>query len=236
MAAQLMLGRKGIPYQRVDLINVVSRAWLRAAGFPGIRVPAMKLDGEKIQGSREISRALDRIQPEPPLFPTDSAERAKVEEAERWGDEELQAPVRRILWNGIKRDRSSVRSYLEGYRLGIPTGVAVATAAPLVAISSWLNEASDENVRGDLEALPTMLDRIDGWIADGTIGGEAPNAADFQIACSIRLLLTVEDLRPAIESRPAGELAMRLVPEFPGRLPPVFPEEWLAALRTGAVA
>ena len=43
---------------------------------------------------RSLGRSIE-IDPEPPLFPSDAAERAKVEEAERWGDEVLQpAPAR----------------------------------------------------------------------------------------------------------------------------------------------
>jgi hypothetical protein len=43
--------------------------------------------------------------------------------------------------------------------------------------------------------------------------------------------MTFDDLRPFIEVRPCGELAKRIVPEFPGRTPPVFPAEWLSGLR-----
>ena len=32
-------------------------------------------------------------------------------------------------------------------------------------------------------------------------------------------------------SRPAGELAMRVVPSFPGRIGPVFPAAWLEPVR-----
>jgi glutathione S-transferase len=236
MAARLMLEHKEIPYKRRDLIPVVSKGILRAAGFRGITVPALKLNGNKIQGSREIARELDRIQPERPLYPSDPAELRKVDEAERWGDEELQGPARRILWNAMKRDRSPLRSFSEGAKLGIPTGLAIRTAAPIVALSARFNEADDENVRADLEALPRMLDRVDAWISEGTIGGEQPNAADYQIAPSLRLLMTMDDVRPAIESRPAGELAMRLVPDFPGHIEAILPPEWLAPLRTGAAA
>ena len=35
--------------------------------------------------------------------------------------------------------------------------------------------------RADIAALPGQLDRVDGWIADGLIGGDEPNAADLQI-------------------------------------------------------
>jgi glutathione S-transferase len=230
--AMMMLDRKGIPYTRVDLMPVVSKARLRLAGFSGITVPALKLDDTKVQGSREIARELDRIRPEPPLFPSDPERRADVEAAEAWGDETLQPVARRILWNALRRDRSPLASYSEGARLGVPIGLAVKTGQPLVALSARLNEASDENVRADLAALPGILQRVDDWIADGVLGGPEPNAADLQIATSLRLLMTLQDLREAIASRPAGELTMRVVPGYPGDAPPILPPAWLEPLRS----
>jgi glutathione S-transferase len=137
----MMLDRKGIDYKRVDLLPVISKGALRALGFPGVTVPALKFDGERVQGSRDIARLLDRVQPEPPLLPADPDRRAQVEEAERWGDEALQPVARRILWNGMRRDRSPLRSYSEGARLGVPIGLAVRTAAPIVALSARFNAA-----------------------------------------------------------------------------------------------
>jgi glutathione S-transferase len=228
--AMLMLDRKGIPYKRVDLMPVISKGILRAMRFPANTVPALKLDGKRVQGSRDIARELDRIQPDPPLVPADPDERAKVEEAETWGDSFQQIP-RQFSWWAFKRDRAPMVSYSEGARLGIPVGFAVKTGGPLVAAAARLNESTDENVRAGLASLPADLDRIDQWIADGVLGGEQLNVADFQIAPSVRLAMTFDDLRPAIEKRPAGELALRVVPDFPGRTPPVFPPEWLEGLQ-----
>ena len=229
--AAMMLESKGIPYKRVDLMPVISKGAVRAVGFPGTTVPALKIDGQKVQGSREIARELDRLRPEPPLFPADPDRRAAVEAAESWGDRTLQTVARRILWNALRRDRSALVSYSEGARLGVPVGLAVKTGQPLVALSARLNEATDENVRSDLAALPGTLQRIDDWIADGVLGGEQPNAADFQIATSVRLLMTLQDLREAIASRPSGELAMRVAPDYPGDAPPILPAAWLEPLR-----
>jgi glutathione S-transferase len=231
MAVRLMLEHKGIEYRRVDLMPVIARAVLKALRFPGITVPALKLDGRRIQPSVQITRELDRLRPEPPLFPGDPERRSAVEEIERWEDEPLQEMTRRILWNAIKRDRSAIGSYAEGARLGIPIGLAVKTAAPIIAAEVRLNHATDEAVRSDLAGLPGALERIDDWIEEGVLGGDTPNAADFQIAASLRLLITLDDVRAAIEERPAGELAARIVPEFPGRVGPVFPAAWLEPLR-----
>jgi glutathione S-transferase len=236
MAVRLMLEFKGIPYKRTDLMPVISRGVMKALRFPSVTVPAMKVDGRRIQGSRAIARELDRLVPEPPLFPADPEQRVEVEEAERFGEEDLQHPVRQILWWALRKDGSPLRSYSEGARLGLPIGLAVRTAGPIVALDARINESDDENVRRDLAALPGLLQRIDDWIAAGVIGGEQLNAADFQIAASVRLAMTLQDLRPEIASRPAGELAMRVAPDYPGDAPPVLPPAWLEPLRAGAGA
>jgi glutathione S-transferase len=228
--AMLMLERKGIPYSRIDLVAVLSKPILRAAGFPRVTVPALRIDGRRIQGSREIARELDRLVPDPPLFPADPGSRAKVEEAEAWGDEVLQDAARRLVWNVLSKDSGPIESYLQGARLGLPVAVAARTAPPIAKLSARFNEADDAHAIADLAALPAMLDRIDGYVADGVIGGPEPNAADLQIAPSIALVMTLEDLRPHIEPRPAGELARRIVPGFPGHTPPAFPAAWLEPL------
>jgi len=231
MAARLMLEHKGIAYKRTDLLPVISKLALRAIGFPGTTVPALKIDGSKVQGSCQIARELERLRPEPPLFPADPDQRAAVEAAERFGDEELQSPMRQILWWTIKQDKAPLRSYSEGAKLGVPLSLAMKTAAPIVALSARFNEADDAHVRPALAALPGMLDRIDGWIDAGVLGGEQLNAADFQIAPSLGLAMTLDDLRPAIENRPAGQLAKRVVPSYPGKTPPILPAAWLEPLR-----
>jgi glutathione S-transferase len=231
ITVELMLDHKGIDYKRTDLLPVISKGVLRAAGFPGVTVPALKIEGSKVQGSRPIARELERLRPEPPLFPADPAQRAAVEEAERFGDEELQHPIRQILWWGMKRDKAPLRSYSEGAKIGMPIGLAVKTAAPIVALSARFNEADDEHARQAIAELPALLQKVDDLIAAGTINGEQLNAADFQIATSLGLAMTLDDLRPAIENRPAGALAKRVVPNYPGRMPAILPPAWLEPLR-----
>ena len=81
--------------------------------------------------------------------------------------------MRRILWNALKRDRAPLRSYAEGAKLGVPIGLAVKTAAPIVAAAARMNSADDEAVRADLAALPGQLQRVDDWIAEGVLGARS---------------------------------------------------------------
>jgi len=229
-AARTMLEYKGIAFSRVDLVPFVGRVILRRAlRFPRNTVPAITIDGRRVQGSREISRELERLRPDPPLFPSDPEMRRAVEEAERWGEEELQHPVRQIALWALRAagDHATIRSYMEGSRLGFPIALAAALAPPFIARGVRVNEATDEAVRENLARLDDQLQRVDDWIAAGVLDGERLNAADFQIGASVRLLMTLRDLRPRIEPRPAGRLAMRAVPNYPGETPPVIPPAWL---------
>jgi glutathione S-transferase len=221
-AGELMLKRKGIEVRRLDLVPAIHKPIVRAAGFPDPTVPAVFLDGRRLQGTARIARALDALVPEPPLWPRSAERRAAVERAERWGDLVLQPAARRIVWAALRRDHSTLGTFLLDAKLGIPTNLALLTAAPVVWLAARVNRVSDYSLRRDLAGLAGRLDKVDALIAEGVLGGDEPNAADYQIATSVRLLLTLDDLRPDIETRPAGELAVRLVPEFPGRIPAVF--------------
>ncbi len=236
LAGRMMLQRKGIDYRRIDLVPAMHKLVLKALRFEDSTVPAIEIDGRKLQGTRQISRALEELRPTPPLFPADPGERAAVEDAERWGDEQLQSVPRRLVWWGMGRDSSASASFLEGARLGVPVALAARTVAPIVVAEKMINSADDEAVERDLAELPGLLDYADALIADGVIGGPEPNAADFQILTSVRLLDLMEDLRPALGGRPVLAAAWRLIPDYPGHLPPVFPDEWLGAARAAGSA
>ena len=74
-AVRLMLERKGIDHEVADLLPGFHPLLVRAAGFRGGTVPALRIDGRRIQGSLRISRVLDELCPEPPLFPAEPGPR-----------------------------------------------------------------------------------------------------------------------------------------------------------------
>lgn len=213
------LDLKGIPYKVVEFPPPMHMAAMKVL-FGKRTVPGLKVNGEKITGSRAILRRLDELRPEPALLPADAAQRAKVEEAEAWGDDVLQPLVRRVLWPMAKANPAALGSFNQGSKLPPVPGPVLKLIAPVVTrVEMKANEVTDATYPADLRALPGLLDRIDAWIAEGVLGGEQPNAADLQIAPSVRLLMALADLRPLIEARPAGQLALRLFPEYPGDVP-----------------
>jgi hypothetical protein len=139
--------------------------------------------------------------------------------------------ARRLAWAALVRTRSTLETFLEDAHLGIRDDLAVTTSPPIVRIAALDNRAGDRSSRRDLAALGGMLNRVDELVEAGVVGGAEPNAADYQLATSVRLLGALDDLRPQIEPRPAGRLALQVVPRFPGRVPPGFPPEWLRSVR-----
>lgn len=218
---------KGISYKLVEFPPPMHMAAMKLL-FGQRTVPGLKLDGEKISGSRAILRRLDEVRPEPPLYPADPAQRASVEQAEAWGDDVLPGLVRRILWPTFKAHPEAMATFGGGKLPAIPVPVLKVIAPVATRIEMKANQASDEQYPADVRSLPDVLGKIDAWIADGVLGGEQPNAADLQIATSVRLLMALGDLRPLIEGRPAGQLALRLFPDFPGDVAPgAIPAEYL---------
>jgi glutathione S-transferase len=220
-AVRLMLEHKGIPYRTRDLIPGLHRVQVRAAGFAAATVPALKIDGRPVQGSRAISRELELIKPEPPLFPMDR--RDAVEEAERWGEEVLQPITGRLFHWALAHDRS-LREWLARNSKVPAPGALAGVTGPVARL--FARDAPDAIVRADLAHLPRHLDHVDELIAAGTIGAEEPTAADYQIATTVREVMSFECLAPLTEGRPGADLAMRILPDW-AESPVHLPPEWL---------
>lgn len=226
-AVEAALALKGIDYKRVDLLPL-SQVIVGPLLYRGQTVPGMRVHKERITGSRAIMRKLDQLAPEPALLPAPgTGEFAQVLEAERWGDEAFQSVPRRLIDAAFVRRPDVMESYAGDAKLALPRPLlrpALPATAKLMALR---NGAKDEAARADIAGLPRQLERIDGWIAAGLLGGEQPNAADLQIGSTIRLLLSIADVAPLIAGRPAAGLT-RYFPPMPGEVPAgVLPAEWL---------
>jgi len=227
---EAMLRHKGIPYERRDLITGAHALILpRLLGFDGDTVPALKIDGRKVLGSRAIARALDELKPDPPLFPADPQERRRVEDADRWGEDVLQQFPRRLLYALVAREPASAKTFLDGARLGFPNALAAPSAGAIAKLKS--RGTSEGQIRADLAALPAAVAEVDRLIETGVLGGESRNAADFQIAAQVRILMTVDDLRATIDPHPAAALARAVYPNLPGHVGAVLSASERALLR-----
>jgi glutathione S-transferase len=238
--AKLTLEHKGIAYRTVELPTGLHPLAVRLLGFPGhptglrsvdgathaalLRldrlgtVPALRYGDRRIQTNRRIAEFLEQIVPDPPLYPSDPARRAAVEEAVTFGDEHLQMAARRVALAA-----AAGAGGLDAMHRRAGDGRLGALLAHNAPMRWTLNEIAarltfraagrDEHL---LAALRPMLDRIDGWMAEGVLGGETPNAADFAIAPSLALLDYRLDFREELRARPCFALVERLLPEPAG--------------------
>lgn len=225
MTARLMLDHKQLEHKSVHLLVGPHAFGMLGRGFVTMTVPALKIDGRRIQGSREISRALDELVPQPALFPADPTRRQAVEDAERWG-ENLQDAIRRLV---LYASRQEPRTFSSIYRHANPLmrPAQRMSRALVIRLAGAGHRATDRAAQEDLAALPACLDKIDAWIEDGLLNGPELNAADYQIAPNIALLRRFDQLAPLVEGRPAGRLADRVAPDFPGAIGEVLPPRWL---------
>ena len=234
-SAMLMLEHKRVPYRRVDIVTLLHPLVVRLHGFDaggqtraaggrrsfGLRmgdrfgtVPALAANGDRISTNHRIARFLDERHPDPPLFPDDPQQRARVEEAERWANETLQMAARRIPAGAFNRDPATVSRLTGDGRMGYLLYKRALTRRLVIPwILRGIFAAGPRAEPEILAGLPALLDQIDAWIADGVLGGSELNAADFMVAPSLALILYRPDVRPMFEGRPALELVDRLLPE-----------------------
>ena len=234
-SAMLMLEHKGVPYRRVEFVTLLHPVQGRLHGFDaggqtrsaggkrslGLRmgdllgtVPALNADGERISTNHRIARFLDERHPDPPLLPADPEQRAAVEEAERWANDTLQMAARRIPAAAALRDPEEFGRATGDGRLGhLLYRNERARRVIIPRILGGIFAAGGSRESSILAELPGMLDRVDGWIADGVLNGPELNVADFMVAPSLALILYREDVRPEFEGRPSLELVDRLLPE-----------------------
>ena len=189
--------------------------------YRGSTVPVLTIDGKRVSSTMRIARALEALKPDPPIFPAD-------EGAEAWADSVLQDGVRQLGRYGAAKDREAMVELRRPARCSASRSATCRKAMPVLRpVVALQMRISDDTAKACLAALPGQLDRVDALLGEGVIGGERPNAVDFQVAPSVRLMLNFDQLREHIDARPAGRHARALVPDYPGRVREVFPASWL---------
>ena len=150
---------------------------------------------------------------------------SSIESAEAWADSVLQDGVRQLARYAIGQDEESMatlpaRAAARASRRRRREARRCRSCGPVVSRQMRPKPGTAEAC---LAALPGQLDRVDALLAEGVIGGERPNAADFQIAPSVRLMLNFDQLREHVDARPAGRHARgarpRLSRPLPGSVP-----------------
>ena len=231
LSVRLMLEHKGLAYERVHVMVGPHAFGMLGRGFQTMTVPALKIDSRRVRAPGDLARTR-RSRAATAAVPADPQRRRAVSDAERLG-EQLQDAARRIFWCAARRDRQAFHSVLR-HTNPLMRPVQRVTCRLVTRLATAGHRATDRVGREDLEALPRQLDQIDAWIKEGLLAGPELNAADFQIAPNIALLLRFEDLARFIEGRPAAQLAKIAPPERTVQIGAVLPKAWLAPLHAAA--
>jgi len=160
MTAEAALRLKGLEYERVVLESGRHGEAMEAIyGAGHTTVPGIVVDGEPVHGSLAITARLEKLVPEPPLFPAATAD--AVREAEAWGDRELQDLGRRLPWCAMHFRPEAMGTFGGADPLDPP---GTDFAIRFVRAAWKYHGISAVRVAEDLAGLPAKLDRVDALI------------------------------------------------------------------------
>jgi glutathione S-transferase len=92
------LDHKRVPHTREAFVpgfHVAKVRWVSGQN----KLPVLILDGRVLTGSNHILAEIERLVPDPPLYPADPADRARAAAIEAHFDEEVAPAVRRLFWS-----------------------------------------------------------------------------------------------------------------------------------------
>jgi glutathione S-transferase len=168
---------------------VVALARTRGRSFT---FPLLRLDGALLTDSSEIIAALERRQPDPPLYPADPAERERALALEDWFDEELGPHIRLLAWHTITNQSDSLEAVAVGTAAGPLKrfGGAASTFA-----RTFVNARFGVNRAGRVEVARTKvreaLDRLEAELGDRDyLVGDRFGVADLTAAALFYPLVT----------------------------------------------
>ena len=202
--ARWALDWKAVPHVRRSLLpglHVPRVLWMTRQKL----VPVLVVDGQAIADSTRIIEAVERLRPEPPLYPANEADRRRAVALEEWFDEELGPHIRRAAFHAILPDTDYASAFLtsgatpfarRAYRLVFP---AVRAA---MRFDMGIDAAAAERSRAKTYAA---LDRLEAELQpSGYLVGDRFSVADLTAAALFAPLV--------------------MPPEFPYPLPQPLPE------------
>jgi glutathione S-transferase len=113
------LDHKHWPHTRKALVpgfHVATARWLSGQN----ELPILRLDRRVLAGSDRILEEIERLRPDPPLFPADPRMRDRALEIEAYFDREVAPELRRLFWSTyIARPADCARMATDGASHGV---------------------------------------------------------------------------------------------------------------------
>jgi glutathione S-transferase len=205
--ARWALDWKGIPHVRRSLLpalHVPRVLWLTGQKS----VPVLVLDGRAISDSTRIIETLERLHPDPPLYPPDAAARRRALELEEYFDVELGPHIRRAVFHVLLPDRDLSVALLT---LGFGSGTRRLYGALFPAIRAVMRMDMRIDAAGatrSWEKVGAALDRIEAELQpSGYLVGDRFGVADLTAAALLSPLVQPPEFSYALPAWPAGALS-----------------------------
>jgi glutathione S-transferase len=183
---------------------------LRARRLTGqSMLPVLVLDGRALADSSRIIAELERLQPDPPLYPADPRDRMRALAIASYFDEDVAPTLRRLFWSTyLPHPAECARMATDGFPTAMRAvwRVLFPLMRPLMRRNMGIDAAGLAHAR---TALTGYFDRLERDIgASGYLVGERFGIADLTAAAVMTAII-----RP---------------PEFPYPLPEPWPPELIA--------
>jgi glutathione S-transferase len=166
-------------------------------------LPVLVLDGETIHDSTRIIERLERLQPEPALYPADAAERRRALALEDFFDEEFGPHVRRAFFQELLPETGfAAAAFTSGCGPGTRLFYRALFPALRVAMKADMKIDAASAARSGAKVL-AALDRLEAELQpSGYLVGDRFSVADLTAAA----LLAPVVLPPEFPYRPPGPL------------------------------
>jgi glutathione S-transferase len=147
------------------------------------RLPVLRLDGQTIGDSTAIIAALERHQPDPPLYPAETAELERALELEEYFDEELAPAIRRYAWFHTLDDSDAVVATVMP-TAGAGRQRALRTLAPVARpFVRWDYRVDREGATAALRTIRSAMDRVESEVQpSGYLVSDRFGVADLSAA------------------------------------------------------
>ena len=206
--ARWALDYKGIDHRRRSLMPGEPRAM--AFSLRGT-LPTLDLDGVRYGDSTEIIAALERLRPEPAVYPVEAAQRSAALALEDYFDEEVGHALRRAFFWEIHEDRGYMIDFISA---GQPA--AMKALLKLTFPLGWLYVSrryafTDEDAERAWVTLEGALDRIEVERAGGDyLVGDTFTVADLTAASLLWPLAWPDQFQYELPRLPANDRIDRL--------------------------
>ncbi len=178
---RLALGLKGLLWRSVQIPVVMPKPDLVELTGGYRRTPVMQVGADIYCDTKAIARALERLQPSPPLYP--AGQEASVQGLSRWAETSFMMVVTIFLGVGLFDE-----AFIEDRKQMIPPGVDIGKAKLIMPAKLLQLRANVELLERQLaDERPFLL-------------GDEPNLADLSAYHPIRFLDRHPLTQPLVES------------------------------------